>query len=85
MNKLILAAAVTAAAALNANAEGYQVNSLSAKQLGMGHTGIALELGAESMFFNPAGMAFMDKTFDLSANIAAISSHISAKVPDGTT
>ena len=85
MNKLILAAAVTAAAALNANAEGYQVNSLSAKQLGMGHTGIALELGAESMFFNPAGMAFMDKTFDLSANIAAISSHISAKLPDGTT
>lgn len=85
MNKLILAAAVTAAATLNANAEGYQVNSLSAKQLGMGHTGIALELGAESMFFNPAGMAFMDNTLDLSASVAAISSHISAKTPDGTT
>ena len=43
-------------------AEGYQINSLSARQIGMGHTGIAQKLGAESMFFNPAGMAFMNHT-----------------------
>ena len=67
--------AVAAAAmlsALTAGAEGYQINSLSARQLGMGHTGIALKLGAENMFFNPAGMAYMDKTLDLSASASFI-------------
>ncbi|MDE6377179.1 MAG: outer membrane protein transport protein, partial [Duncaniella sp.] len=62
------AAAAALLVSLTANAEGYQINSLSAKQIGMGHTGIALKLGAENMFFNPAGMAYMDKTLDLSAS-----------------
>lgn len=53
-------------------AEGYQINSLSSKQIGMGHTGVALKLGGESMFFNPAGMAFMDKTLDLSGSFTGI-------------
>ena len=53
-------------------AEGYQVNSLSTRQLGMGHTGIAMKLGSESQFFNPAGMAFMDNNIDLSASFNAI-------------
>lgn len=53
-------------------AEGYQVNSLSTRQLGMGHTGIAMKLGSESQFFNPAGMAFMNNKIDLSASFDAI-------------
>ncbi|MDR0429617.1 MAG: outer membrane protein transport protein [Tannerellaceae bacterium] len=53
-------------------AEGYQVNSQSAKQAGMGHVGAALKLGAESMHFNPAGLAFMDKTIDLSAGVFGV-------------
>lgn len=54
MKKFMLAATAAATVAFGAMAEGYQVNSLSAKQIGMGHTGIALKLGSESMFFNPA-------------------------------
>ncbi|MEG1538322.1 MAG: outer membrane protein transport protein [Muribaculaceae bacterium] len=57
---------------MSAHAEGYQVNTLSARQLGMGHTGTGMKLGAESMQFNPAGMAFMDKTLDLSAGVTGI-------------
>lgn len=53
-------------------AEGYQVNSLSTRQLGMGHSGFAMKLGAESQFFNPAGMAFMENKIDLSASFNAI-------------
>lgn len=69
MNTFHYAAAAAAMfCTLTAGAEGYQINSLSAKQLGMGHTGIALKLGAENMFFNPAGMAYMDKTLDFSAS-----------------
>lgn len=53
-------------------AEGYQVNLLSAKQAGMGHVGVAMKLGAESMHFNPAGMAFMDGTADFSVGASGI-------------
>ena len=70
--KRTIIAALAAAAVMSANAEGYQINSLSAKQIGMGHTGVALKLGAESMFFNPAGMAYMNKVLDLSGSITGI-------------
>lgn len=72
MKKLFVSALAVAAISGTALAEGYQINSLSAKQIGMGHTGIALKLGGESMFFNPAGMAFMDKTLDLSTSVTGI-------------
>ena len=77
MKKLILSI-VAMAATMGAVAEGYQVNTLSAKQEGMGHTGVALKLCAESMIFNPAGMAFMDKTVDLSASVSGVISDVSA-------
>lgn len=53
-------------------AEGYQVNVLSTKQTGMGHVGTGMKLGAESMHFNPAGLAFMKNTFDLSVGASAV-------------
>ena len=43
---LIFAACIIS---LSAMAEGYQVNSLSAKQNAMGHVGTAMKIGAESM------------------------------------
>lgn len=63
---------------LSASAEGYQINTLSAKQLGMGHTGVALKLGAESMFFNPAGLGFSNRTIDLTGSVTGIKSNASA-------
>lgn len=59
-------------AGTSAMAEGYQVNTLSSRQLGMGHTGIAMKLGAESQFFNPAGMAFMTDRVQASASFNAV-------------
>lgn len=72
MKKILVSALAAIAVCATANAEGYQINSLSAKQIGMGHTGIALKLGGESMFFNPAGMAYMNKTLDLSGSVTGI-------------
>lgn len=60
-------------------AEGYQVNLLSAKQAGMGHVGVAMKLGAESMHFNPAGMAFMEGTMDFSAGVSGIAAEATYK------
>lgn len=63
---LALACAVTAAA------EGYQVNNFSARQEGMGHTGTAMILGAESNIFNPGAVAFSGTTFEAAGGISAI-------------
>lgn len=60
-------------------AEGYQVNVLSAKQTGMGHVGTGMKLGAESMHFNPAGLAFMKNTFDFSVGVSAVSARAKYK------
>ena len=64
MKKILFAAIITAVSPVALYAEGYQVNTLSAKQNGMGHTGTALHLGAESQIFNPAGMGWLDKQFE---------------------
>ena len=72
MKKILLAAIALLLASGTAMAEGYQINSLSTKQIGMAHTGVALKLGAENMYFNPAGMAYMDKTLDLSGSFTGI-------------
>jgi long-chain fatty acid transport protein len=54
-------------------AESYQVNTLSARQLGMAHTGAGITtLGSEAMHFNPGGLGFLDKTLDLSAGVTFI-------------
>lgn len=79
----LIAAVFVAATSLCVYAEGYQVNTLSARQNGMGHTGTALKLGAESMIFNPAGLAFEKSTIDFQASVTGIFAHASATV-DGT-
>lgn len=84
MNKFLIALLGMAAGTLPALAEGYQINTLSAKQLGMGHTGVAMKLGAESMYFNPAGLGFMSSTFDASASAAFIMPDATANMPDGS-
>lgn len=71
-------AALLSLSSLPAQAEGYQVNSFSARQEGMAHTGTALKLGAESAIFNPAAMVFSDKTVDISAGMSAIMAHATA-------
>ena len=83
MIKKFLTLATATAMAISAAAEGYQVNTLSARQGGMAHTGVAQKLGAESMYFNPAGMAFMGNTLDLQGSFNAVFPSASATLPDG--
>lgn len=78
--KKIAIAALMSATVFGMSAEGYQVNTLSARQNGMGHTGTALKLGAESMIFNPAGLAFEEHTIDFQGSVTGIFAHATAKV-----
>jgi long-chain fatty acid transport protein len=72
MKKIVTLACIAMLPLSYTAAEGYQVNSQSAKQAGMGHVGVAMKLGAESMHFNPAGLGFLDKTIDLSAGVSGV-------------
>jgi len=78
MKKLTLGTLFMLCVATSAMAEGYQINTLSAKQEGMGSAGVALHLGAESQFFNPGALAFSDKNFEISGSFTAASAHASA-------
>ena len=84
IKELLLLATGCLLGVLTAAAEGYQVNTLSARQLGMGHTGVALKLGAESMIFNPAGLGFSSKALDLTGTFTAVASQVSADVSGAT-
>lgn len=84
MNRIV---AVTASSLISfsAVAEGYQVNTLSARQLGMGHTGTGMHLGAESMFFNPAGLGFLDSKLEVGGSFTAIFPTAKATLSDNKT
>lgn len=69
---------VVALSSVAAVAEGYQVNTYSARQQGMGMTGVAVPLGAESVIFNPGALAAMDERFQISGSVSAISAHATA-------
>ena len=79
MKKVIALACLSMLPMSYAAAEGYQVNAQSTKQAGMGHVGVAMKLGAESMHFNPAGLVFMDKNVDLSAGITGVFAMVSLR------
>mgnify|MGYP000946993080 CR=1 FL=1 len=61
---------------LSMMAEGYQLNTQSARQIGMGHLGTALRLGSERMVFNPAGLSFMTGKTDISLGMTGIKSKV---------
>ena len=49
---------------MNATSEGYQINLQSARQMGMGHTGTGLNLGASSIHFNPGAMSLISDNYE---------------------
>ena len=53
-------------------AGGYRVALQGQKALGMGHTGVALTDSSEVVFFNPAGMVFLENDMDISGGITLI-------------
>lgn len=53
-------------------AGGYRVSIQGQKQLAMGHTGVAVISSAESVFFNPAGMSFLDGKLNVSIGASGI-------------
>ncbi len=83
MKKIILVA-LAAVAVTSASAEGYQVNTLSAKQLGMAHTGVSQKLNSESVWFNPAAAAHQEQKFTIAGGVTGINAVATYKNGDVT-
>ncbi len=75
MRKL-LSLTLMALAGSTAFAGGYRVSIQGQKQLAMGHTGVAVVNSAEVAFFNPAGMAYLDKKFNVSVGANALFANV---------
>lgn len=70
------------ATAATASAEGYQINSFSARQGGMGHVGVAMKLGSEAMLFNPGALAMSTSTVEVSGSVTGVLATITARQGD---
>ncbi len=68
---LIIAGVCVSSSAL---AGGYRVALQGQKALGMGHTGVAMTESAEVVFFNPAGMSFLETDSSFTGGITLIDS-----------
>ena len=55
-------------------AGGYRVALQGQKAQGMGHTGVAMADSSEVVFFNPAGMSFLEADIDMTAGLTLIDS-----------
>ena len=75
MRKL-LSLTLLALAGSTAFAGGYRVSIQGQKQLAMGHTGVAVVNSAEVAFFNSAGMAYLDKKFNVSVGANALFANV---------
>jgi len=53
-------------------AGGYRVSIQGQKQLAMGHTGVAVISSAESVFFNPASISFLDGKMNFSLGVSGV-------------
>lgn len=65
LRKIYLAIALIAIT-YSVKAEGYAVNVQGAKQIGMGHVGVAINWDASSMQFNPGALATLNAKYSLS-------------------
>jgi len=57
-------------------AGGYRVALQGQRMLGMAHAGLSVFNNTETAFFNPAGIAFLDKKFSVSFGVSGIMSHV---------
>jgi len=67
MIKRILTFALFCFAVTQVFAQGYRVSLQGNQALGMGHTGVAVVNNAETAFFNPAGLVYLEDRLNVSA------------------
>ncbi len=75
MKKLLLLAVFVMTTAVT-YAGGYRVSLQGHKSLAMGHTGVAVVNSAELVFFNPAGLVYLENRLNLSGGVSGVFSDV---------
>ena len=75
MKKLLFFAVFVMTAAVT-YAGGYRVSLQGQKSLAMGHTGVAVVNSAELVFFNPAGLVYLENKLNVSAGVSGVFSDV---------
>lgn len=75
MKKLLMFSAGICVACSPAHAGGYRVSLQGQKALGMAHAAAAATSSSEVVFFNPAGMTWLESDLDIVAGVNLASSH----------
>ncbi len=57
-------------------AGGYRVSIQGQRAMAMGHTGVAVVNSAELVFFNPAGLVYLENKLNVSAGVSGIFSEV---------
>lgn len=76
MKKILLLAVFLLTAAVT-YAGGYRVSIQGQKALAMGHTGVAVVNSSELVFFNPAGLVYLENKLNISAGVSGVFSDVS--------
>jgi long-chain fatty acid transport protein len=76
MKKIILLAVFSLATAVT-YAGGYRVSLQGQKSLAMGHAGVAVVNSSELVFFNPAGLVYLENKLNISVGVSGVFSNIS--------
>jgi long-chain fatty acid transport protein len=72
MTKSIFTFVLMSFAVTQVFAQGYRVSLQGNQALGMGHTGVAVVNSAETAFFNPAGLVYLENKLNVSAGAYGI-------------
>ncbi len=75
MKKVLLLAVFLLTAAVT-YAGGYRVALQGQKSLAMGHTGVAVVNSSELVFFNPAGLVYLENKLNISAGVSGVFSNV---------
>jgi len=73
----VLLLAVFALATAVMYAGGYRVSLQGQKSLAMGHTGVAVVNSSELVFFNPAGLVYLEDRLNITGGVSGVFSNVS--------
>ncbi len=74
--KKVLFLAVLVLSCASAFAGGYRVSIQGQKALAMGHTGVAVINSSELVFFNPAGLVYLEDRLNISVGVSGVFSNV---------
>lgn len=76
MKKILLSGMLMFLASAAVYAGGYRIGAQGQRALAMGHAGVGVVNSAETAFFNPSGLVYLEDKFTVSAGVTGVFSNV---------